>query len=47
MTLAIEMKGITKYFASTHVLANDQVDFSVESGKCMHWLGRTVREKQP
>jgi simple sugar transport system ATP-binding protein len=39
MTPAIEMKGITKYFASTHVLANDQVDFSVESGEVHALVG--------
>jgi general nucleoside transport system ATP-binding protein len=39
MTPAIEMKGMTKYFASTHVLANDQVDFSVESGEVHALVG--------
>jgi len=39
MTLAIEMKGMTKYFASTHVRANDQVDFSVESGEVHALVG--------
>jgi ABC-type uncharacterized transport system ATPase subunit len=39
MTLAIEMKGITKYFASTHVRANDHVDFSVESGEVHALVG--------
>jgi simple sugar transport system ATP-binding protein len=39
MTPAIEMKGITKYFASTHVQANDQVDFSVESGEVHALVG--------
>lgn len=39
MTPAIEMKGITKYFASTHVRANDQVDFSVESGEVHALVG--------
>ena len=39
MTLAIEMKGITKYFASTDVQANDLVDFSVESGEVHALVG--------
>ena len=39
MTPAIEMKGITKYFASTHVRANDQVDFSVERGEIHALVG--------
>jgi general nucleoside transport system ATP-binding protein len=39
MTPAIEMKGITKYFASTHVRANDQVDFYVESGEVHALVG--------
>jgi general nucleoside transport system ATP-binding protein len=39
MTPAIEMKGITKYFASTHVRANDQVDFSVERGEVHALVG--------
>jgi general nucleoside transport system ATP-binding protein len=39
MTPAIEMKGITKYFASTQVRANDQVDFSVESGEVHGLVG--------
>src|SRR5688572_30224324 len=39
MALAIEMKGMTKYFASTHVRANDQVDFSVESGEVHALVG--------
>ena len=39
MTPAIEMKGITKFFASTHVLANDHVDFSVESGEIHALVG--------
>lgn len=30
--LAVEMLGITKYFPSSHVLANDGVDFAVEQG---------------
>jgi general nucleoside transport system ATP-binding protein len=39
MSLAIEMKGITKFFASTHVQANDHVDFSVESGEVHALVG--------
>ena len=39
MTPAIEMKGITKYFASTRVRANDQVDFSVEPGEVHALVG--------
>ena len=39
MTPAIEMKGITRYFASTQVQANDQVDFSVESGEIHALVG--------
>jgi ABC-type uncharacterized transport system ATPase subunit len=39
MTPVIEMKGITKYFASTHVRANDHVDFSVESGEVHALVG--------
>jgi len=39
MPLAIEMKGITKFFASTHVRANDHVDFSVESGEVHALVG--------
>ena len=39
MPLAIEMKGITKFFASTHVRANDHVDFSVESGQVHALVG--------
>src|SRR6185436_14359035 len=39
MTPAIEMKGITKYFASTHVRANDLVDFSVERGEVHALVG--------
>lgn len=30
--LAVEMRGITKYFPSSHVLANDEVDLSVQQG---------------
>src|SRR5258705_6238362 len=39
MPPAIEMKGITKFFASTHVHANDHVDFSVESGEVHALVG--------
>ena len=39
MTLAIEMRGITKDFASTHVRANDHVDFSVEKGEVHALVG--------
>lgn len=39
MTPAIEMKGITKDFASTRVRANDQVGFSVEPGEVHALVG--------
>ena len=39
MTPAIEMKGITKDFASTRVRANDYVDFSVEPGEVHALVG--------
>ncbi|HSL29679.1 MAG TPA: ABC transporter ATP-binding protein [Anaerolineales bacterium] len=39
MTPAIEMKGITKYFASTQVRANEEVDFSVERGEIHALVG--------
>src|SRR5512138_3503984 len=39
MSLAVEMKGITKFFASTGVQANDQVDFSVEAGEVHALVG--------
>jgi general nucleoside transport system ATP-binding protein len=39
MTPAIEMKGMTKYFASTHVRANEQVDFTVERGEIHALVG--------
>jgi ABC-type uncharacterized transport system ATPase subunit len=39
MTLALEMKGITKYFPSTDVQANDRVDFSVEAGEVHALVG--------
>lgn len=39
MTIALEMKGINKYFASTEVLANSNVDFSVEEGEIHALVG--------
>lgn len=39
MTPAVEMKGITKFFASTHVRANEGVDFSVEHGEVHALVG--------
>ncbi len=39
MTVALEMKGITKYFASTEVLANNNVNFSVEEGEVHALVG--------
>src|SRR5512133_3125577 len=39
MSLVIEMKGITKFFPSRDVQANDQVDFSVESGEVHALVG--------
>ncbi|HLO14411.1 MAG TPA: ATP-binding cassette domain-containing protein, partial [Anaerolineales bacterium] len=39
MSLAVEMKGITKFFASTLVQANDHVDFSVEEGEVHALVG--------
>ncbi len=39
MTPAIEMKGITKFFPSTQVHANEGVDFSVESGEVHALVG--------
>src|SRR5215510_2537778 len=39
MTPGIEMKGITKYFASTQVRANEGVDFSVEQGEVHALVG--------
>ena len=39
MTLAVEMKGMTKFFPSTDVLANDHVDFSVEQGEVHALVG--------
>jgi ABC-type uncharacterized transport system ATPase subunit len=39
MELAVEMQGICKYFPSTQVRANDQVDFSVERGQVHALVG--------
>jgi len=39
MTTALEMKGVTKYFASSDVLADDHVDFSVEAGEVHALVG--------
>lgn len=39
MTLAVEMKGMTRFFNSTGVRANDHVDFSVESGEVHALVG--------
>jgi general nucleoside transport system ATP-binding protein len=39
MTFVLEMKGITKYFASTDVQANEQVNFSVEKGEVHALVG--------
>jgi general nucleoside transport system ATP-binding protein len=39
MSPAIEMRGITKYFTSTRVRANDNVDFSVERGEIHALVG--------
>src|SRR5512139_2557779 len=39
MALALQMTGITKYFPSTDVLANDHVDFSVEKGEVHALVG--------
>ncbi|HET9906145.1 MAG TPA: ABC transporter ATP-binding protein [Anaerolineales bacterium] len=39
MTPAVEMKGITKFFASTQVRANEGVDFSVEHGEVHALVG--------
>lgn len=39
MSLALEMNGITKYFASSNVLANNQVDFDVEEGEVHALVG--------
>ena len=39
MTIALEMKGINKYFSSTEVMANNNVDFSVEEGEIHALVG--------
>jgi ABC-type uncharacterized transport system ATPase subunit len=39
MKNVLEMKGITKYFPSTEVLANNHVDFSVEEGEVHALVG--------
>ena len=39
MALALEMSNISKYFASTDVLANNNVGFSVESGEVHALVG--------
>ncbi len=39
MALALEMSGISKYFASTGVRANQDVDFSVEAGEVHALVG--------
>ena len=39
MALALEMKGITKYFPSTEVLANNNVNFSAETGEVHALVG--------
>ncbi|HEC22687.1 MAG TPA: ABC transporter ATP-binding protein [Chloroflexi bacterium] len=39
MALALEMKGITKYFPSSDVLANNNVDFTVEAGEVHALVG--------
>src|SRR5574341_561752 len=39
MDLVVEMRGIHKYFASTHVLANKHVDFSVARGEVHALVG--------
>jgi ABC-type uncharacterized transport system ATPase subunit len=39
MTLAVEMKGMTKFFPSTSVQANDHVDFAVEQGEVHALVG--------
>jgi len=39
MTLALEMQEIKKYFPSTDVLANDKVNFSVETGEVHALVG--------
>ncbi|MEM5774288.1 MAG: ATP-binding cassette domain-containing protein [Anaerolineaceae bacterium] len=39
MTIALEMKGINKYFPSTEVMANNNVDFTVEEGEIHALVG--------
>jgi simple sugar transport system ATP-binding protein len=39
MELAVEMRGIHKYFPSTQVIANEHVDFSVERGEVHGLVG--------
>ena len=39
MTIALEMKGISKYFRSTDVQANDSVDLNVEKGEVLALVG--------
>jgi general nucleoside transport system ATP-binding protein len=39
MTVVLEMKGISKYFPSTGVQANQNVDFSVETGEVHSLVG--------
>jgi general nucleoside transport system ATP-binding protein len=39
MPVVLEMKGISKYFPSTGVQANDHVDFSVEAGEVHSLVG--------
>ena len=39
MVPVLEMKGISRYFSSTDVLANDKVDFSVEKGEVHALVG--------
>jgi simple sugar transport system ATP-binding protein len=39
MALALEMKGITKYFSSTDVQANDNVNLTVEAGEVLALVG--------
>jgi general nucleoside transport system ATP-binding protein len=39
MSTVLEMKGITKFFSSSDVLANDNVDFSVQEGEVHALVG--------